>query len=169
MLVWTCSLFSPLHSIHRFPLGWKKRTLTKMEKWILKSSDNPFWKSRPEGNLKHSRVLESLGNAFFFFYMHVTIIRCCKRIPWKDPPGNNGLEASFGNEACNASYLNVIRLLSHHRIPNSGPLFCPNILELFSQVPSWMKDNDQDEDGRLTYKEFKDSVMEAEKAEKHRA
>ena len=82
---------------------------------------------------------------------------------------NNGLEASFGNEACNASYLNVIRLLSHHRIPNSGPLFCPNILELFSQVPSWMKDNDQDEDGRLTYKEFKDSVMEAEKAEKHRA
>ena len=43
------------------------------------------------------------------------------------------------------------------------------LIGLFLQVPAWMKDNDQDEDGRLTYKEFKDSVMEAESLEKQRA
>ena len=43
------------------------------------------------------------------------------------------------------------------------------LIGLFVQVPAWMKDNDQDEDGRLTYKEFKDSVMEAESLEKQRA
>ena len=42
-------------------------------------------------------------------------------------------------------------------------------LKLPAQVPAWMKENDQDEDGRLTYKEFKDSVMEADRAEKQRS
>ena len=32
-----------------------------------------------------------------------------------------------------------------------------------------MKENDQDDDGRLTYKEFKDSVMGVEGVEKERA
>ena len=35
------------------------------------------------------------------------------------------------------------------------------------QVPIWMTNTDEDRDGRLTYKEFKTSLLEAKKIEKN--
>ena len=150
-----------------------------MGKWILKSSDNPFSRSRANGNLMQShRILESFARSSIFSQACLLQFAFCFCKP------------IFFYAFC----LHVI--LSFIFVCEAGPLFCSScktivlledgttpILALslrqqgwwwwlgvdhWLQVPAWMKETDQDEDGRLTYKEFKDSVMEAEKSEKDR-
>ena len=47
-------------------------------------------------------------------------------------------------------YLNIVPLLRRWLL-----IFLPAVLKYFSQVPSWMKNFDEDNDGRLNYREFK--------------
>ena len=54
-------------------LTYKEFKDSVLEAERAEKHDNPFWKSRPEGNLKHSRLLESLGKAILFSFAHVTI------------------------------------------------------------------------------------------------
>ena len=36
---------------------------------------------------------------------------------------------------------------------------CLNLFLFYVQVPAWMKETDEDMDGRLSYKEFKQSIF----------
>ena len=149
-----------------------------MGKWILKSSDNPFSRSRANGNLMQShKILESFARSSIFSQACLLQFAFC-----------------FCKPIFYAFCLHVI--LSFIFVCEAGPLFCSSfktivlledgttpILALslrqqgwwwwlgvdhWLQVPAWMKETDQDEDGRLTYKEFKDSVIDAERSEKER-